>query len=130
MVLIGKQFFTLDNYPKHIALDTRYWLLCNTPHWMQTPLQSPVINQIENLWHNLEEVRNHKISSKNDLKKPLEEEWMKITRETTLKLVKSLTIRLKETIKSKGGSTRYLRMKEGSQKLFLVFVVEYLFDME
>ena len=31
MVLIGKLFFTLDNYPKHIALDTRYWMLCNTP---------------------------------------------------------------------------------------------------
>ena len=108
MVLIGKEFFTLDNYPKHIALDARYWLLCNTLHWMQTPLQSPVINKIENLWHNLEgELRNHKISSKNDLNKPLEEEWMKITRETTLKSVKSLTIRLKETIKSKGCSTRY-----------------------
>ena len=78
MVLVGKQFFTLDNYLKHTALDTRYWLLCNTPHWMQTPLQTP--DQIENLWHNLEEVRNHMISSKNDLKKPLEEEWMKITR--------------------------------------------------
>ena len=108
MVLIGKKFFTLDNYPKHIDLDTRYWLLCNTLHWMQIPLQSPVINQIENLWQNLEEeVRNHKISSKNDLKKSLEEEWMNITRETILKLVKSLTIRLKETIKSKGGSTLY-----------------------
>ena len=100
--------FTLDDYPKHMALDKRDWLLCNTPHWMQTLLESPVINQIENLWHNLEEeVRNHKISSKNDLKKSLEEEWMKITRETTFKLVKSLTIRLIETIKSKGGSTQY-----------------------
>ena len=76
---------------------------------MQTPLHSPVINQTENLWHGLEEeeeVRHHKISSKNDLKKSLEEEWMKVTRETTLKLVKSLTIRLKQTIKNKGGSTR------------------------
>ena len=131
MVLIGKQFFTLDNYPNHIALDTRYWLLCNTPHWMQTPLQSPVINQIENLSHNLEEeVRNRKISSKSDLMKPLEEEWMKITKETTLKLAKSLTIRSRETIESKGGSTRYLRMKEGSQKLFVIFVVECLFDVK
>ena len=81
MVLICKQFFTLDNYPKYIALDTRLWLLCNTSHWVQTPLESPVINQIENVWHNLEDVRNHKISSKNDLKKPVEEEWRKITRE-------------------------------------------------
>ena len=49
MVLISKQFLTLDNYPKRIALDTSYWLLCNTPHSMQKPLQSQIVNKIENL---------------------------------------------------------------------------------
>ena len=106
--LLVNNFSPMISTPKHIALHTRYWLLCNTPHWMQTLLHSPIINQTENLWHNLEEeVRNHNISSKNDLKKPLEEEWMKITREKNIKTSQITHKRLKETIKSKGGSTQY-----------------------
>lgn len=75
---------------------------------MKTPPQSPDLNVIENLWSKLEtEIRNHKISNKEDLKKALLEEWGKISPDYTKKLVESIPNRLTEVIRSKGLPTRY-----------------------
>lgn len=50
MGLAGDYIFTQDNDPKHTALNTKLWLLYNTPHWMVTPPQLPDVNPIENLY--------------------------------------------------------------------------------
>ena len=107
MGLSCKYIFTPDNDLKHRILDTRLWLLYNTPHCMQTSLQSPDIHLIGNLWHNLEGIRNHKIWNKKDLRKALGEEWRQVTRETTEQLVKCIPKRLQEIMKRKEGPTRY-----------------------
>lgn len=108
MGLNGDYIFTQDNDPKHTALDTKLWLLYNTPRWMQTPPQSPDINPIENLLHILDQnIRNNQISSRKDLENALQEECRKITAQTTESLLKSMPIRMQGIIKRKGGPTKY-----------------------
>ncbi|GBN98448.1 Transposable element Tc1 transposase [Araneus ventricosus] len=67
-----------DNDPKHTALNVRLWLLYNCRKVIKTPLYSPDLNPIENVWHELEKrTRKHDISSKEQLKSVLIEEWKK-----------------------------------------------------
>lgn len=100
--------FYQDNDPKHKSGIVQSWLIWNCPHLMAPPAQSPDLNVIENLWAILDQnVRNHQISNKNDLKNALKEEWAKITPQTTRKLVESMPNRLKAVIDQKGGHTKY-----------------------
>jgi hypothetical protein len=70
--------------------------------------QLPDINPIEHLWDHLErKIRNHHISSKEDLKIALLEEWNNIPTSVTFNLVNSMPRRLEAVIKSKGNPTKY-----------------------
>ena len=44
-----------DNDPKHVAYLTQAWLQENEVNWWLTPPESPDINPIENMWHELKE---------------------------------------------------------------------------
>ena len=100
--------FYQDNDPKHKAAVAQSWLIWNCPHLMTPPAQSPDMNVIENLWALLDKnIRSHKISNKEELKKALLEEWQKITLETTQKLVQSMPTRIQALVKAKGFHTKY-----------------------
>ncbi|GFU91521.1 transposable element Tc1 transposase [Trichonephila clavipes] len=75
---------------------------------LHTPPQSSDINVIENLWAILETaVQKHQIRSKAHLKQVLQEEWDKISSDTTKKLVESVPRHLEDIIKAKGHATKY-----------------------
>ncbi|GFU45202.1 transposable element Tcb2 transposase [Trichonephila clavipes] len=106
---LGTSFvFQQDKEPKHTATLTREWLLYNSPCQLETLPQSPDINQIENLWHKLDvEVRKHKISCKDELKRILLQEWHKIPNSTTKTLVFCMRNRLQAVINAKDMHTKY-----------------------
>ncbi|GBO14001.1 hypothetical protein AVEN_131379-1 [Araneus ventricosus] len=94
--------------PNIQPLNVRLWLLYNCRKVIKTPPYSPDLNPIENVWHELEKrTRKHDISSKEQLKAVLTEEWNKTEHSYTKKLVESMPKRIKSVISAKGYPTKY-----------------------
>ncbi|GFX23628.1 transposable element Tc1 transposase [Trichonephila clavipes] len=106
---LGSNFiFQQDNDPKHTVFVAREWLLYHCRNQHNTPPQSPDLNVIENLWSHLESaVQKHQITSKEQLKSVLQEEWLNISPETTRHFVESMPRRLEAVISAKGYATKY-----------------------
>ncbi|GFW20238.1 tc1-like transposase protein [Trichonephila clavipes] len=84
------------------------YCITNSPRHLKTPPQSPDINPIENLWHKLDaEVRKHKISCKDELKRILLQENGTISHSTTKTSVSSMRNRLQAVMNDKGMHTKY-----------------------
>ncbi|GFV05202.1 transposable element Tcb2 transposase [Trichonephila clavipes] len=76
---------------KDTAFVVKEWLLYHCWNQLNTPPQSPDLNVIEDLWSHLERaVQKHQITSKEQLKSVLQEEWRNIAPETTRHLVESM----------------------------------------
>ena len=45
--------FMQDNDPKHTSARVSYWIEDNNINWWKTPAESPDLNPIEKLWHEL-----------------------------------------------------------------------------
>ncbi|KAJ8879688.1 hypothetical protein PR048_020296 [Dryococelus australis] len=107
-----------DNDPKHAALNTKLWLLYNTPHWRAiAPPQLPYINPTDNLWKIIgERILIPDISNKNYLKKALLDERKKIPEETADCLVGSIPRRLQGRIVKK----KVMLARDGSDKGYTV----------
>ena len=77
---------------------------------MDWPAQSPDLNPIENIWH-LMKMRilkqRHRITTKEEMKRVLLEEWNKIPLKYIRKLISDMSKRREEIIKNRGGSTHY-----------------------
>ena len=58
-----------DNDPKHTSKVARKWMEDHSINWWKTPPESPDLNPIENLWHELKEFirREVKPKTKNEL---------------------------------------------------------------
>ncbi|GFV88643.1 transposable element Tcb1 transposase [Trichonephila clavipes] len=71
-------------------------------------VMSPDLNVIDHLWSHLERsVQKHQITSKEQLKTALQEEWQNIAPDTTRHLVESMPRRLEAVISAKGYATKY-----------------------
>ncbi|KAF7643331.1 hypothetical protein LDENG_00241500 [Lucifuga dentata] len=69
-----------DNDPKHTSRSNSEWLKKTKMKVLEWPSQSPDINPIEMLWHDLKQaIHARKSSSVAELKQFCKEEWAKIT---------------------------------------------------
>ncbi|GFT46134.1 transposable element Tcb2 transposase [Trichonephila clavipes] len=92
---LGSNFiFQQDNDAKHTAFVVKEWLLYHCRSQLNTPPQSPA-------------VQKHQITSKEQLKSVLQEEWLNIAPVTTRHLVESMPRRLEAGISAKGYATKY-----------------------
>ena len=100
--------FYQDNDPKHKSRLNQEWLIYNCPKVLHSPAHFPDLNPIWNLWDELDRrIRNYKITSIEDLKLRLQEEWNRIPAAYTAKIVKNMSNHLSEVLKQKGYPTKY-----------------------
>ncbi|GFY26984.1 transposable element Tcb1 transposase [Trichonephila clavipes] len=106
---LGSNFiFHQDIDPKHPAFVVEEWLLYHCRNQLNILPQFPDLHVIDHLWSHLERsVQKHQITSKEQLKTVLQEEWLNIAPETTRHLVESMPRRLEAVISAKGYATKY-----------------------
>ncbi|GFU37218.1 transposable element Tcb2 transposase [Trichonephila clavipes] len=103
----GRISYSSKTDPKHTAF-VEEWLLYHCRDQLNILPQSPDLNVIDQLWSHLERsVQKHQITSKEQLKTALQEEWLNIAPETTRYLVESMPRRLEAVISAKGYATKY-----------------------
>lgn len=108
---IGDNFLLMhDNARPHTAAIVRDYLADIGVRAMDWPARSPDLNPIEHMWDELKKrirARVPTVSSIQELKDALIEEWNNISQDFVVQLVASLTNRMNEVIRARGGNTRY-----------------------
>ena len=96
-----------DNDPKHTSKSSKEWLkrkIC-VLEWTS---QSPDLNSIEMLWHDLKRaVQSRQLRNIDELKQIRREEWLKIPPQRCASLLSSYRKRSVEVVAAKGRSTSY-----------------------
>ncbi|KAK3511395.1 hypothetical protein QTP70_007230 [Hemibagrus guttatus] len=97
-----------DNDPKHTSKSTSEWLKKNKMKTLEWPSQSPDLNPIEMLWHDLKKVVHaRKPSNVAELQQFCKDEWAKIPPQCCNRLIASYGKRLIAVVAAKGGPTSY-----------------------
>ncbi len=81
-----------DNDPKHTSIHAREWQVENSINWWRTPAESPDLNPIENLWHELKEYirREVKPTKKEELVNGIKAFWKTIDVRKCCKYIRHL----------------------------------------
>ena len=98
-----------DNYPNHTSQHVQKWIIDNGINWWPTPPESPDINPIENLWHEMKEYvrREVKPHTKDELVTGIKEFWNTVDVEKCTKYIRHLRKVLPKVIEVEGAATGY-----------------------
>ncbi|KAK1796512.1 hypothetical protein P4O66_009548 [Electrophorus voltai] len=97
-----------DNDPKHTSKSTNEWLKKNKMKTLEWPSQSPDLNPIEMLWHDLKNaIHAQKPSNVAEFQQFCKDEWAKIPPQRCKRLIASYRQRLNAVVAAKGGPTSY-----------------------
>lgn len=99
-----------DNDPKHFSAETMKWIHAQDIKVLMWPSCSPDLNIIEHVWHYIK-VRVSRAETKprniEELKAHIEQIWYSVPLDYIRSLYDSIPRRLAQTIKAKGGYTKY-----------------------
>ena len=101
--------FMQDNDPKHSSRMTNQGLVDNSVNWWRTPAESPDLNPIENLWHEMKEYvrREVKPKTKGELVEGIRKFWRTVDQAKCNKYIGHLRKVIPKVIESEGSATGY-----------------------
>ena len=101
--------FMQDNDPKHTSNYAKDWMTDNGINWWKTPPESPDMNPIENLWHEMKEYvrREVKPTTKEELVEGLKKFWKTVDVAKCTKYIKHLKKVLPKVVELNGNATGY-----------------------
>ena len=105
----GGHKFMQDNDPKHVSGHSQSWMKANKINWWKTPPESPDLNPIENLWHELKEYirREVKPTVKDELVKGIIDFWKTVDQRKCTKYIDHLKKVIPRAIEVDGHATGY-----------------------
>ena len=98
-----------DNDPKHTSTRVRLWFQDTGVNWWKTPAESPDLNPIENLWHELKEYNRRVIkpTTKDELVSGILQFWETVDIAKCKKYIQHLKKVVPKVIEANGGPTGY-----------------------
>lgn len=101
--------FMQDNDPKHTSRAAKDFFERNNVNWWKTPAESPDMNPIENLWHELKEFirREVKPVNKNELVDGILAFWDTVNLQKCCRYIDHLKKVLPKVIEVRGEPTGY-----------------------
>lgn len=101
--------FMQDNDPKHTSRLAKAYLQEKNINWWPTPPESPDLNPIENMWHELKEFlrREVKPKTKDELVGGIQQFWDTVTGEKCRKYIRHLHKVIPRIIELDGAATGY-----------------------
>lgn len=106
----GKEHrFMQDNDPKHVSRRARAFFDENHINWWRTPPESPDLNPIENLWHELKEHLRAKVKprNQNELVAGIKSFWTTVDSAKCTKYIHHLKKVIPRVIEMQGDATGY-----------------------
>jgi transposase len=102
--------FQQDNDRKHTSKLATKWFENRDITVLDWPANSPDLNPIEHLWHQLKlklSLYENQASGVGELWQRVDKEWNTLTAEECRRYIESMRLRVKAVLKAKGGHTRY-----------------------
>ena len=101
--------FLQDNDPKHTSEYAKDFMADNRVNWWKTPAESPDLNPIENLWHELKEYirREAKPKTKEELIAGIEKFWGTVSVQKCKKYINHMRKVIPCVIELEGKATGY-----------------------